>query len=145
MERLLDSGSADGAGIRHIYHGHVFSDYCIRSQSDRHLSLVQGSAFQHSIVPFSKRCVSRRVSVDLSVQDCSSIGLDLVAWIPRTLLSLRKAPLPRLLLNNVSCMRNGHQILRHTNVSLHDGSALVLSGYPNNSKLDLHNIQITRF
>ncbi|KAJ9695806.1 hypothetical protein PVL29_010999 [Vitis rotundifolia] len=43
-------------------------------------------------------------------------------------MSLRKAPLPRLLLNNVSCMRNGHQILRHTNVSLHDGSALVLSG-----------------
>ncbi|XP_051120824.1 ABC transporter I family member 1 isoform X2 [Andrographis paniculata] len=47
-------------------------------------------------------------------------------------MTLRKAPHPRLLLNNVSCMRNGQQIHRHVNVSLHDGGALVLSG-PNGS------------
>ncbi|CAI9092622.1 OLC1v1027914C1 [Oldenlandia corymbosa var. corymbosa] len=43
-------------------------------------------------------------------------------------MSLRKSPLPRLLLNNVSCMRNAQQILRHVNASIHDGSALVLTG-----------------
>ncbi|KAF7112988.1 hypothetical protein RHSIM_RhsimUnG0172000 [Rhododendron simsii] len=43
-------------------------------------------------------------------------------------MSLRRPPLPRLLLNNVSCMRNAQQILRHVNVSLHDGGALVLMG-----------------
>ena len=40
----------------------------------------------------------------------------------------RRPPLPRLLLNNVSCMRNAQQVLRHVNVSLHDGGALVLTG-----------------
>ncbi|CAF2039757.1 hypothetical protein BRARA_I01398 [Brassica rapa] len=39
-----------------------------------------------------------------------------------------KPPTPRLLLKNVSCMRNAQQILRHVNVSLHDGGALVLTG-----------------
>lgn len=43
-------------------------------------------------------------------------------------MALRKAPVPTLLLNNVSCMRNGQQILRNINTSLHGGSALVLSG-----------------
>ncbi|KAK7291970.1 hypothetical protein RIF29_07555 [Crotalaria pallida] len=43
-------------------------------------------------------------------------------------MSIRKPPFPRLLLNNVSCMRNAQQILRHVNVSLHDGGALVLTG-----------------
>ncbi|CAO2825335.1 unnamed protein product [Amaranthus hypochondriacus] len=43
-------------------------------------------------------------------------------------MSLRKPALPRLLLNNVSCMRNAQQILRHVNVSIHDGGALVLTG-----------------
>ncbi|CAI9117194.1 OLC1v1018540C1 [Oldenlandia corymbosa var. corymbosa] len=43
-------------------------------------------------------------------------------------MSLCKPPLPRLLLNNVSCMRNAQQILRHVNASIHDGSALVLTG-----------------
>lgn len=43
-------------------------------------------------------------------------------------MSLRKPPLPRLLLNQVSCMRNAQQILRNVNVSIHDGSALVLTG-----------------
>ncbi|KAM1835415.1 hypothetical protein ACFX14_017485 [Malus domestica] len=43
-------------------------------------------------------------------------------------MSLRKPPLPRLLLNNVSCMRNAQQILRHVNASVHDGGALVLMG-----------------
>lgn len=43
-------------------------------------------------------------------------------------MSLRKPPIPRLLLNNVSCMRNAQQILRHVNVSIHDGGALVLTG-----------------
>lgn len=41
---------------------------------------------------------------------------------------LRKPPLPRLLLSNVSCMRNAQQILRNVNVSIHDGGALVLTG-----------------
>lgn len=43
-------------------------------------------------------------------------------------MSLRKPPLPRLLLNNVSCMRNAQMILRNINVSVHDGTALVLTG-----------------
>ncbi|KAL5716828.1 ABC transporter I member 1 [Ranunculus cassubicifolius] len=43
-------------------------------------------------------------------------------------MSLRKAPLPKLLLNNVSCMRNAQTILRNINVSVHDGTALVLTG-----------------
>ncbi|PIA51531.1 hypothetical protein AQUCO_01100411v1 [Aquilegia coerulea] len=43
-------------------------------------------------------------------------------------MSLRKPPLPRILLNNVSCMRNAQTILRNINVSVHDGSALVLTG-----------------
>ena len=30
LQRLNNHVCADGAGIRHIYHGHVFSDYCIR-------------------------------------------------------------------------------------------------------------------
>ncbi|CAN4094640.1 unnamed protein product [Withania somnifera] len=43
-------------------------------------------------------------------------------------MSLCRPPLPRLLLNNVSCMRNAQQILRHVNVTLNDGVALVLTG-----------------
>ncbi|XP_057416949.1 ABC transporter I family member 1 [Lotus japonicus] len=43
-------------------------------------------------------------------------------------MSARATPFPRLLLNNVSCMRNAQQVLRHVNVSLHDGGALVLTG-----------------
>ncbi|PNX71461.1 ABC transporter I family member 1-like protein, partial [Trifolium pratense] len=43
-------------------------------------------------------------------------------------MSIRKLPFPRLLLNNVSCMRNGQQILSHVNVTLHDGGAFVLTG-----------------
>lgn len=41
---------------------------------------------------------------------------------------IRKPPPPCILLNNVSCMRNAQTILRNINVSVHDGSALVLSG-----------------
>ncbi|XP_043690620.1 ABC transporter I family member 1 [Telopea speciosissima] len=41
---------------------------------------------------------------------------------------LRMPPLPRLLLNNVSCMRNAQMVLKHINVSVHDGTALVLTG-----------------
>lgn len=43
-------------------------------------------------------------------------------------MSLRRPHLPRLLLNQVSCMRNAQQILRNVNASIHDGSALVLTG-----------------
>ncbi|KAK6942271.1 ABC transporter-like, ATP-binding domain [Dillenia turbinata] len=43
-------------------------------------------------------------------------------------MSLQKPPLLRILLNNVSCMRNLQQILRHVNVTAHDGVALVLTG-----------------
>ncbi|EXB63056.1 ABC transporter I family member 1 [Morus notabilis] len=43
-------------------------------------------------------------------------------------MSLRKPALPRLLLKNVSCMRNAQQILRHVNVTLYDGGSLVLTG-----------------
>lgn len=45
---------------------------------------------------------------------------------------LTKPPLPRLLLNNVSCIRKGQIVLRNINVSVHDGGALVLAG-PNGS------------
>ncbi|KAJ8634736.1 hypothetical protein MRB53_009003 [Persea americana] len=45
---------------------------------------------------------------------------------------LTKPPLPRLLLNNVSCIRRGQVVLRNINVSVHDGGALVLTG-PNGS------------
>ncbi|XP_042493434.1 ABC transporter I family member 1 [Macadamia integrifolia] len=41
---------------------------------------------------------------------------------------LLKPPLPRLLLNNVSCMRNAQMVLKNINVSVHDGTALVLTG-----------------
>ncbi|XP_020591346.1 ABC transporter I family member 1 [Phalaenopsis equestris] len=41
---------------------------------------------------------------------------------------IRMPPPPRLLLNNVSCMRNAQTILRNINVTVHDGSALVLTG-----------------
>ncbi|XP_077243535.1 non-intrinsic ABC protein 10 [Tasmannia lanceolata] len=41
---------------------------------------------------------------------------------------LNKTPLPRILLNNVSCMRNSQNVLRNVNVSVHDGSALMLTG-----------------
>ncbi|KAI3854594.1 hypothetical protein MKX03_005190 [Papaver bracteatum] len=41
---------------------------------------------------------------------------------------IRKPPLPRMLLNNVSCMRNAQLILRNINASVHDGGALVLTG-----------------
>ncbi|KAF2586889.1 hypothetical protein F2Q70_00035742 [Brassica cretica] len=43
-------------------------------------------------------------------------------------ISLGKPQIPRLLLRNVSCMRNAQQILRHVNVSSHDSGALVLTG-----------------
>ncbi|OVA01982.1 ABC transporter-like [Macleaya cordata] len=43
-------------------------------------------------------------------------------------MSIRKPALPRMLLNNVSCMRNAQLILRNINVSIHDGGALVLTG-----------------
>ncbi|GAB2221800.1 hypothetical protein Droror1_Dr00012988 [Drosera rotundifolia] len=49
----------------------------------------------------------------------------------------RRPPIPRLLLNNVSCMRNAQQILRHFNVTIHDGSALVLTGANGSGKTTL--------
>ncbi|KAJ4777588.1 hypothetical protein LUZ62_061845 [Rhynchospora pubera] len=42
--------------------------------------------------------------------------------------STTRPPPPRILLNNVSCMRNAQIVLRDINVSIHDGSALVLTG-----------------
>ncbi|KAG0474026.1 hypothetical protein HPP92_015341 [Vanilla planifolia] len=45
---------------------------------------------------------------------------------------IRKPPPPRILVNNVSCMRNAQTVLRNINVTVHDGSALVLTG-PNGS------------
>ena len=45
---------------------------------------------------------------------------------------LFKPPPPRILVNNVSCMRNAQNVLRNVNASVHDGSALVLTG-PNGS------------
>nr|QVT92320.1 ABC transporter [Salvia miltiorrhiza] len=50
---------------------------------------------------------------------------------------VRKPPVPRLVLDNVSCMRNAQQILRHVNATLHDGSALVLSGTNGSGKTTL--------
>uniref|UniRef100_A0A1D1Y8A6 ABC transporter I family member 1 n=1 Tax=Anthurium amnicola TaxID=1678845 RepID=A0A1D1Y8A6_9ARAE len=41
---------------------------------------------------------------------------------------LRGPPPPRMLLNNVSCMRNAQTVLRDINVSAHDGTAIVLTG-----------------
>ncbi|XP_078438555.1 non-intrinsic ABC protein 10 [Wolffia australiana] len=41
---------------------------------------------------------------------------------------LRSPPPARILLNKVSCMRNAQTVLRDINVSVHDGSALVLTG-----------------
>ncbi|KAF8393062.1 hypothetical protein HHK36_021303 [Tetracentron sinense] len=49
-------------------------------------------------------------------------------------MSLRKPPLPRILLNNVSCLRNAQQVLRNINVSIHDGGALVLTGVNGSGK-----------
>ncbi|KAL1093046.1 hypothetical protein V6Z11_D06G004400 [Gossypium hirsutum] len=46
---------------------------------------------------------------------------------------MRKPTLPRILLNDVSCMRNAQQILRHVNGSVHNGGALVLKGSNNDS------------
>ncbi|KAK4746553.1 hypothetical protein SAY87_025590 [Trapa incisa] len=37
-----------------------------------------------------------------------------------------RPPLPRLLLDSVSCMRNAQIILRHVDVSIQDGSVPVL-------------------
>ncbi|KAM7268682.1 hypothetical protein ACFE04_010848 [Oxalis oulophora] len=52
-------------------------------------------------------------------------------------MSIRKAQFPRLLLNNVSCMRNAQQILRNANVSLYDGGALLLTGSNGSGKTTL--------
>ncbi|PKA53526.1 ABC transporter I family member 1 [Apostasia shenzhenica] len=41
---------------------------------------------------------------------------------------IRKPPFPRILVNNVSCMRNAQTVIRNINASVHDGSALVLTG-----------------
>lgn len=41
---------------------------------------------------------------------------------------IRRPPPPRIFINNVSCMRNAQIVLRNINVSVHDGSALVLTG-----------------
>ncbi|KAK8347253.1 hypothetical protein V6Z11_A06G004400 [Gossypium hirsutum] len=49
-------------------------------------------------------------------------------------MSMRKLTLPRTLLNDVSCMRNAQQILRHVNGSVHDGVALVLKGSNDSGK-----------
>ncbi|KAL9275597.1 ABC transporter I family member 1-like protein [Drosera capensis] len=49
----------------------------------------------------------------------------------------RRSPIPQLLLNNVSCMRNAQQILRHVNLTIHDGSALVLTGANGSGKTTL--------
>ncbi|XP_072979024.1 ABC transporter I family member 1 [Typha angustifolia] len=48
-----------------------------------------------------------------------------------------KPPLPRILLNNVSCMRNAQTVLRNINVSVHDGSALMLTGANGSGKTTL--------
>ncbi|CAL1414903.1 unnamed protein product [Linum trigynum] len=52
-------------------------------------------------------------------------------------MSLRRPPSPRMVLDNVSCMRNAQQILRHVNVSVHDGSAIVLTGTNGSGKTTL--------
>ncbi|ONM13405.1 ABC transporter I family member 1 [Zea mays] len=44
---------------------------------------------------------------------------------------------PRLLLNNVSCMRNAQTVLRDINLSVHDGTALVLTGANGSGKTTL--------
>ncbi|MBA0693353.1 hypothetical protein Goari_003727 [Gossypium aridum] len=49
-------------------------------------------------------------------------------------MSMRKPTLPRILLNDVPCMRNAQQILRHVNGSVHDGGALVLKGSNDSGK-----------
>ncbi|KAL9250799.1 ABC transporter I family member 1-like protein [Drosera capensis] len=61
---------------------------------------------------------------------------DLYFRVSRAQMS-RRPPIPRLLLNNVSCMRNAQQILRHVNVTIHDGSALVLTGANGSGKTTL--------
>lgn len=48
-----------------------------------------------------------------------------------------RSPIPRLLLNNVCCMRNAQTILRNINVTVHDGSALVLTGANGSGKTTL--------
>ncbi|KAH0706996.1 hypothetical protein KY289_012072 [Solanum tuberosum] len=68
-------------------------------------------------LPFIIRCSIKEVLYLLLILVLHSLEM-----------SLRRPPLPRLLLNNVSCMRNAQQILRHVNASLHDGGALVLTG-----------------
>ncbi|KAL8143861.1 hypothetical protein V2J09_016893 [Rumex salicifolius] len=55
----------------------------------------------------------------------------------RDQMSVLRPPIPRLLLNNVSCMRNAQQILRHVNLSIHDGGALVLTGANGSGKTTL--------
>ncbi|KAJ6842614.1 ABC transporter I family member 1 [Iris pallida] len=50
---------------------------------------------------------------------------------------LYKPPPPRLLLNNVSCMRNAQTVLRNINVTVHDGSALVMTGANGSGKTTL--------
>ncbi|KAK9083456.1 hypothetical protein Scep_029927 [Stephania cephalantha] len=66
-----------------------------------------------------------------------------VYWLPRRpvplqrptnqpTMSLRKPPPPRLVLDNVSCIRNSQKVLSNINATLHDGAALVLTG-PNGS------------
>lgn len=45
-----------------------------------------------------------------------------------------KPPPPRILLNDVSCMRNAQTVLRWVNVSAHDGSAIVLTGVNGSGK-----------
>lgn len=52
-------------------------------------------------------------------------------------MSIRRPTVPRLLLNNVSCMRNAQQILRNVNASIHDGGALVLTGANGSGKTTL--------
>ncbi|KAJ3693622.1 hypothetical protein LUZ60_009102 [Juncus effusus] len=39
-----------------------------------------------------------------------------------------KPPPPRILINNVTCMRNAQAVLRNVNVTVHDGSGLLLTG-----------------
>ena len=48
-----------------------------------------------------------------------------------------RPPPPRLLLNNVSCMRNAQTVLRDINLSVHDGTALVLTGANGSGKTTL--------
>nr|GMD01942.1 protein GAMETE EXPRESSED 1 [Ipomoea batatas] len=74
----------------------------------------------NSIIPWSIG-YKKYFGVENILVDCQRYYLQLV-------MSLRRPPLPRLLLKNVACMRNAQQILRHVNVSLHDGGALVLTG-----------------